>query len=162
MANYNFNEDLIEGEDGEKIVIRDLKSVGGKFISDNKDNKFDIIMSMPTRGGQLVRETTYEIKTDVYCKPHEDTNNMFIEFECRGKESGICVTTSDWFVMHFKYLSELWYIKTDRLKSLIKNNNFTVTEFSGDAGSNTKGYLIPRYQFKKHFKVRLIPKEWQD
>jgi len=163
MAEYNFNEDIILGEEGEQIVVKDLESLGGKLISDNKDNKYDLQMDMPVRGclSTVIYDTkTYEVKTDVFCKPHQDTGNMFIEFECRGKFSGINVTKSEWFVMYFKHFDELWYIKTEKLKSIIKDNDFKITEFSGDSGSNTKGYLIPRYQFKTKFKVRLVPKKW--
>lgn len=154
MAEYNFNEDIILGEEGEQIVVRDLESIGGTLVSDNKDNKYDLIIS---KDGE---EKTYEVKTDVFCKPHQDTGNMFIEFECRGKPSGIEVSEAEWFVMYFKHFDELWYIKNDSLKEIIKDNDFNVTEFSGDEGSNTKGYLIPRYQFKAKFNVRIIPKKW--
>ena len=95
-----------------------------------------------------------EIKTDVFCKPHNDTGNIFVEFECRGKESGIMVTEAKWFVTYFKHLNEIWYIKTSELLSLIETSNFRTTQFSGDSGSNTKGYLIPRYAFKEKFIIR--------
>ena len=150
MANYNFNKDLAIGEKGEKAVLFDLESMGAKFIDDNKDNCYDLLVEKS--GIQL----KYEIKTDVYCFPQFDTGNMFIEFECRGKTSGIEVTKADWFVMHYKYLKEIWYIKTNELKELIKNNHFFKTEFSGDQNSNTKGYLIPREEYKEYFIVRRI------
>jgi hypothetical protein len=163
MANYNFNEDILIGEAGEKIVIRDLESMGGLFVDDNKNKTHDLTLMMPIRGdGALVKETTYEVKTDVLCRPHSDTTNMFIEIESRNGPSGINVTKADWFVMYYKYFDELWYIKTTDLKVLIRNNNFKITEQAGDEGSNTSGVLIPRYQFKSHFKVRRIPKEWLD
>jgi hypothetical protein len=148
MGNYNFNKDLIIGEQGERTVTQDLESIGAKLITDNKNNSHDLIVEK--NGIQL----KYEIKTDVFCFPQFDTGNMFIEFECRGKKSGIEVTTADWFVMYYKYLKEIWYIKTDELKKLINDNQFFETEFSGDQNSNTKGYLIPREQYKKHFIVR--------
>lgn len=154
MANYDFNKDIIEGESGEIIVLRDLETLGCKLISTNKDNKYDLLV------GKKNKTITYEVKTDVFCKPHTDTGNLFIEFECRGKPSGIKVTQAKWFVTYYKHLNEIWYIKSEDLIRLCDNEDFKVTEFSGDANSNTKGYLIPRYKFKKHFIVRLIPKEW--
>ena len=39
MANYDFKKDINIGEAGEVIVRLDLESLGGVFISDNKDNK---------------------------------------------------------------------------------------------------------------------------
>ena len=148
MGNYNFNKDLIIGEQGERTVAQDLESIGAKLITDNKNNSHDLIVEKD--GTQL----KYEIKTDIFCFPQFDTGNMFIEFECRGKKSGIEVTTADWFVMYYKYLKEIWYIKTDELKKLINDNQFFETEFSGDQNSNTRGYLIPREEYKKHFIVR--------
>jgi hypothetical protein len=148
MGNYNFNKDLIIGEQGERTVAQDLESIGAKLITDNKNNSHDLIVEKD--GTQL----KYEIKTDIFCFPQFDTGNMFIEFECRGKKSGIEVTTADWFVMYYKYLKEIWYIKTDELKKLINDNQFFETEFSGDQNSNTRGYLIPREKYKKHFIVR--------
>lgn len=148
MANYNFKKDLVIGEAGEIAVIKDLNSFGVNFKNKCNDNRYDLIME---KNGL---ESTYEIKTDVYCKPSYDTGNMFIEFECRGKDSGINVTQAKWFVTYYKNLNEIWYIRTDKLKEIINSNYFRTTQFSGDAGSNTKGYLIPRESFREHFIIR--------
>ena len=158
MANYNFNKDIEIGEAGEGIVRLDLESVGGKFVGDNKNNTHDLVMEMPKRNGDGYNLISYEIKTDVFCRPDSDTGNLFIEFESRGKKSGITVTKAEWFVTYFKHFREIWYIKSDKLRDLISSNQFRMTELSGDLNSNTKGYLIPRYQFKKYFKVRKVPK----
>ena len=91
MANYNFKEDIELGEQGEKVVIKDLERLNGKFINDNKDINYDLIMNMPSG------EVSYEIKTDVYCFPDNDTGNIFIEYECRGKSSGINATKANFF-----------------------------------------------------------------
>ena len=114
MAHYNFKQDLKEGEQGERTVVSDLEQYGLTLVTDNKDNKYDVIMQRPD-GTQV----TYEIKTDVLCKPKyvkkmalglipitPDTGNMFIEYECRGKASGVEVTQAKWFVTHYKYLKE--------------------------------------------------------
>lgn len=150
MGNYDFNKDIIDGEDGERIVLKDLESMGATLISDNKDNKYDLLISKSNKN------ITYEIKTDTYCKLGSDTGNMFIEVECRGKLSGIMVSKSDWFVTYYKWLNELWYIRTSDLLNLIETETFKQTTNSGDAGSNTKGYLIPRNKFRKHFIIRTI------
>ena len=47
---------------------------------------------------------TYEVKTDFKCAPLFDTGNLFIEYECRNKPSGISISQSDWFVTYFIYL----------------------------------------------------------
>jgi len=153
MANYDFNSDIIVGEDGENVVVKDLKGLGATFVSDNKDNRYDVIMNIKNI------EVKYEIKTDVFCRPENDTGNIFVEFECRGKFSGLLVTEAKWFVTYYKYLNQIWYIQTDVLKQLIMNNLMPRTEFAGDEGSNTKGWLIPRFQFKKHFIVRKVKRQ---
>jgi len=150
MANYNFRKELIEGEEGERIVLTDLESMGGTFISDNKDNRYDLLIS---KNG---KEITYEIKTDVLCSPSYDTGNIFLEYECRGKTSGIMVCQADWFVTYFKHFNELWYIKTKDLLNLIETESLRSVGNSGDEGSNTKGYLLSRHKYKSHFKIRTI------
>lgn len=155
MGKYDFVQDVVSGEKGEKIIREFLESRGAKFISDNKDNSYDLLMLMSNG-----KNVSFEIKTDVYCEPHNDTNNLFVEFECRNKPSGISVTKSNYFVNYYPHLKEVWFIKTNKLLKLISEEDFKTTEFSGDNKSNTKGYLIPRYQYKKYFKVINIKHKW--
>ena len=151
-TDYNFNTDITVGERGEEVIKRYLESIGGKVLYENKDINFDLVVLF----NQTAAVNTYEIKTDVYCKPHNDTGNMFIEYECRGKASGIMASKADWFVTYYPYLNQVWFIKISELKNLIKYNNFRETSFYGDIGSNTKGYLIPRQAYKRFFKIRTI------
>ena len=148
MANYDFKEDLILGNKGEDVVINDLQRIGGSLISKNDDNRYDIIME--SKGKQI----KYEIKTDVFCKPDYDTGNIFVEYECRGKQSGIMVTQAKWFVTYYKHLNEIWYIRTKDLLKLLNNDDVRMTQFAGDNGSNTKGWLFPRFNYEEHFIVR--------
>lgn len=147
MANLNFKTDLKLGNDGESVIINFLESKGCTYVDSNNNNKYDLVML--TKG----KETTYEIKTDVFIAPIYDTGNIFIEYESRGKASGILVTQADWFVTYFKYLKEIWFIKSKTLKTLIQNNNFEIFYDAGDVGSATHGYLIKRKDFKKYFHV---------
>jgi hypothetical protein len=147
MANLDFISDLKLGNDGEESIIKHLLSNGCIYVDSNNDNKYDL--KMITKGV----ETTYEIKTDVKCAPLFDTGNLFIEFESRGKASGIVVTEADWFVTYFKYLNQAWFIKSDKLKQLINENDFPTFKDAGDIGSATHGYLIKRKDFKEHFYV---------
>jgi hypothetical protein len=150
MGNYNFTEDILIGEEGEDFVIKYLESEGAKLISKNKNNSHDTILEFKN---ELI---SYEIKTDVYCNPKKDTGNIFVEYECRGEPSGIEVSKAKWFVYYFKFLNEIWFIKTQDLKKLIQENNFKKTNNSGDKGSNTCGYLIKRQKFIKNFIVKKI------
>jgi hypothetical protein len=150
MANLDFKTDIKLGEKGEQIVLEDLISMGATFIGDNKDNKYDLLIE---RNG---KELKYEVKTEVTVAPGFDTGNLFIETECRGKESGIIVTEADWFVTYVVFFGEFWYIKTDNLKELIKTEIFKKGS-GGDPGSNSTGYLIPREHYRNHFIIREAP-----
>lgn len=147
MAHLEFRKDLVLGNEGEQIVVEFLESKGLVFVESNNDNKYDIRL---LKDNQPI---TYEIKTDVICKPSKDTGNLFIEFKSRGKDSGITVTQADWFVTYYPFLDEIWFIKSDKLKELIKNNNFRVISNAGDIGSATHGYLINRKNYKDFFHV---------
>lgn len=150
MANLNFIKDLKLGNEGEEILTEYLITKGSTFVDSNKDNRYDVKMSNNNK------EITYEVKTDVKCAPLFDTGNIFIEFQSRGKISGISVTQADWFVTYFLYLGELWFIKSKDLKELIKTHDFPKFYNAGDIGSETHGYLIKRKDFKQYFHVRKI------
>ncbi len=139
----NFEKDIVTGEKGEEFIKEVLIKRGMVFKKYNKDKRFDL--EMEYKGESI----TYEIKTDVYKR---DTGNIFIEFECRGVPSGIEVTEADFFVTFFPRLGEIWNIKTSELKKIISENKLKTTSFSGDEGSNTKGYLINKKQYRKMFK----------
>lgn len=155
MANYNFNKDIIEGKKGEHTVTNILLDniPNTKLIQqDNDTSEYDVIIESTITNIQY----KVEIKTDVYCTLSRDTGNMFIEYECRGKPSGIEVTLSDLFVMYYPYLKQVWTIPTPKLKELLKkplNSLIRDCSMAGDDGSNTKGYLIPRYEYKRYFKI---------
>jgi hypothetical protein len=147
MANLNFKTDLILGNEGEQSLVEYLTTKGLSFVDSNDDNRYDIKMLKNNK------EVTYEVKTDVKCAPLFDTGNIFVEFESRGKASGISVTQAEWFVTYFLYLNELWFIKSDILKNLIETNDFPKFYNAGDIGSETHGYLIKRKDYKQYFHV---------
>lgn len=147
MAHLNFKKDLELSKQGENAVKDFLVTQGCVFTHFNHDNKYDILMQ---RKGKDVK---YEVKTDYIVMKHFDTGNIFVEFECRNKPSGISVTEAEWYVNYFYYLKEFWFIKTKKLKDLILNNNIPVINQAGDANSNTKGYLIKRKDYQEYFHV---------
>lgn len=159
MAEYSFKGDIIEGEAGEDFIIDYLcHGWGGHLIEKKKDYTWDFRIKFNSGA-----ESTFELKTDVFCIPPRvlngkhipgrDTGNIFIEFTSWGKQSGIKVTQADWFVYYFKYLGEIWFIKVDDLKNLIEENQFKIG-IGGDPGSDSSGYLIPRKKFRDKFLVR--------
>lgn len=142
----NFKKDINIGEDGEGFIKHFLIDKGYEFISENKDYRYDLLMSYKER------EVTYEIKTDVYVSPEKDTGNLVVEYESRGKDSGINVTEADYYVYYMPKLNEIWNISMQDLRQLISDNNFKKV-VGGDEGSDTKMYLIKRAKYKKYFKV---------
>jgi hypothetical protein len=148
-GSYNFREDIILGEEGEVFIKNFLISKDFKFISENKDEKFDLLMSY---NGRPIK---YEIKTDVLLSKEKDTGNLVVEFESRGKPSGISVTQADYFVYFIPKLKEIWNIKVENLKNIINNNKLKKVS-GGDLDSNTKMYLINRNKFSKNFKIHKI------
>lgn len=155
MAHYNFRKDVIEGEAGEAFITEWLCSTAnGELLSNNKTNSHDVIIQFPDIENELWSGTkSLEIKTDVLITPKYDTGNMFIEYESRGKLSGISVTQADIFVMYFKNLGEIWAIPTEELRNLVNVKNFRTVTNAGDKGSKTCGFLIPRMKYREYFKL---------
>lgn len=147
MAHLNFKKDLELSKQGEEEVKNFLIKHGCEFVHFNHDNKYDILMTKKNK------PVTYEVKTDYIVIKLFDTGNLFVEFECRGKLSGISVTESEWYINYFYHLKELWFIKTQNLKDLIANNEIPITTEAGDINSGTKGYLINRKKYRKYFQV---------
>ena len=146
VGKYNFKEDIKTGEQGEEFIKNFLISKGFIFLNNNNDNKYDLLMSFEGL------EIKYEIKTDVLLSKKNDTGNLVVEFESRNKPSGISVTESNYYVYYIPKLGEIWNINMDKLRELIKSENFKIVS-GGDKGSNTKMYLISRKKYKKHFRV---------
>jgi hypothetical protein len=149
VGEYNFKKDIISGEQGEEFVKQFLISKNFKFLSDNKNNKYDLLMSYNNS------HIKYEIKTDILLSKERDTGNMVVEFESRDKPSGISVTQADYYVYYIPKLGEIWNIKMSYLKNLIETENFRIVS-GGDIGSNTKMYLIPRNKYSEHFKIHKL------
>jgi len=146
-GSYTFANDLKYGKAGEIFVKNFFVHMGFTFVKFNNDNKYDFLGS--SKKGENVK---VEVKTDSYVgNPERDRGNWAIELESRGKESGINVTTADWWALYAPKKEEIWLIKTENLVKLIKDNNFRIAEFGGDKGSNTKNHLLPRAEVQQHF-----------
>ena len=88
-------------------------------------------------------EYKIEAKTDFLCK---DTGNVFIEFKSRGKDSGIKVTTADFWSFVLPSNEDdfpiIIFIHLTKLKKLIETKKYKVV--SGGYAMTSKGYLIPK------------------
>lgn len=143
----NFTQDIKTGEQGEAFIKEFLQALGFVYINNCKDISYDLKMSY---NGQ---EYTYEIKTDTY---ERDTGNMVIEFECRGKASGINATQADYFTYFFPRLGEIWNIKCENLRKLIEDTNPHIFKNAGDKGSGTKLYRLKKQDVRQYFRVHQV------
>lgn len=124
-----FHNDLEFGEEGEQVVIDDYASHGWACVEQPRDYRFDFLM-VHTDGDAL----KVEVKRD---RKAAQTGNLFIEYECRGKDSGIMTSEADvWtFVIGDDSLLSIF---TPELKALCKG----ARSVSGGDNHTTKGYLV--------------------
>jgi hypothetical protein len=156
----NFDMALKMGEKGERIVRMFLENLGYIFVSKCENISHDYKF---VKGG---KEGIFEIKTDV---AHlfvgddgnlRDTGNIAIEYESRGNKSGIAATNADFFVTYYPQLNEIWLIKTEKLKDIIRANKDTIKKVEGgDTNSRTKMFLLKREKFKSEFRVTNVYNE---
>jgi hypothetical protein len=143
--------DLKKGDKGEKIVYNFLEEKGLTYLRSNDDYKYDFIM---LKNGEEIK---YEIKTDF-----KQTPNHFVEFQSStdyGKtysDSGIRTSESEWYAFYYTMLGEVWFIRTEKLKSLVESHNFETKYQSEKPQTPAIGYLINRNDFKKYFHVHKL------
>jgi len=155
--NNNFEKDLEDGRLGERAVRHFVETVWNKkFVTYGDTAAFDIMF-------QNFRQNPvfFEVKTDYFEKNWDEggTGNMAIEYKCRGKPSGVRTTLADWFAYYFPNLdgNQLWIIRMDILKKLLKDNNFKRVsageKYYDSEDKVAKCFLIPRFDFKRYFQV---------
>jgi hypothetical protein len=86
------------------------------------------------RGEKLV-----EVKSDGKCR---STGNLFIEFEQKGRPSGIAVTKAGYYA--FEYNDDEWLIVPTAKLKRVARQYFKMGEVkSGGDNNNYKGVLVP-------------------
>lgn len=142
MGNYDFKKDLkvaqsTEFEVGE--LIQDTYD-NMQVLDFNNDGRYDIRVRIDD---EII---TIEVKEDFMC---EKTGNVSLEFESRGKPSGISVSEADYYVYKIHRLGKLFYvfIRTRYLKEAISNHEYHRVVNGGDRGSNTMNYLFKYEKF---------------
>ena len=94
-----------------------------------------------------------EVKRD--CKI-EETGNLYVEFECRGKPSGIITSMADWWIFQNKDLTLMLWFQREKLLSacqrMIEENSQGIKVMVGGDEDKSKGYLVNQYQLIKHMK----------
>ncbi len=176
MGHYNFSKDLKFGNIGEEIVAKYLtkcygaKLIGKSDVISENHKHFDLSFEFPHS-----KNVTYEVKSeDIYIIPRKvlpngkvfpgkDTGNLFIEYMCYQKDSGIMVTKADWWAQVLVHIGEIWFIKSNELKSLLNEKDYpkTIGGDSKDRQGNlikeedrAHGYLLPRKEVEEHFIIK--------
>jgi len=100
-------------------------------------------------------QKTVEIKTDFTTS----TGNVFIEFTCNKKPSGILTTRADIWVYILE--SKKFWIKADNLKKCInKHNCLNLVCNKNILGKDIQGFLIPLYIFQQYcFDIKDLTEE---
>jgi hypothetical protein len=80
-----------------------------------------------------------EVKTD---RLAIKTGNIAIEYECRGKPSGIAATKADWWAIQYTD-GAILFIKTERLKEICRRLYKTSANKSGGDDNASKMILVP-------------------
>ena len=143
---YNFEQDLHEAARTEEQVAQWFSNEGHEVVELNNDYRYDIKVKLKTGNVVLV-----EVKEDFMCKK---TGNVAVEFQCRGKPSGIDRSEADYYVykVHTPDDIELLAISKEKLMSLVDTKQYHSIKIGGDTGSETKMYLFDIDTIKKNFK----------
>ena len=147
--NYDFEKDLKTAKSCELEIALYLVGRGNKVNKACDDRRFDIEITNRNGNKQKI-----EVKEDFM---HSKTGNIAIEYECRGKPSGINTTESDQYIYKVHYADKnprIFSIKTDNLKRLLNERKNIKSVTGGDAGSNTKFYLLNDRVLSENF-IRL-------
>ena len=105
----------------------------------NSDFRYDLKegkLKGETKFHEMLSDSTIEVKYD---KQTRKTKNVYIEFESRGKPSGIRTTEADWWT-YFVQDEMCLTISTIRLKDKITKLN--PPRIAGGDSNSSKGFLI--------------------
>ena len=146
MGNYNFNEDLKVAHSTEKevaeLLCRRLNLTLDTFCN---NSACDIVLKNEDT------QFTFEVKEDFMC---ERTGNVSVEYESRGKRSGIAASQADAWVYKIHEPNgkvSIYMIPTTRLVTMCKEKLYHRTVNGGDEGSNTMNFLFTLEIIKGHF-----------
>jgi len=147
MTYTKFKNDLNTGNEGEWNVANFLmKEYGVYNIEYNDDYRWDIsATSLATKNN-----TYFEVKTDVY---ERDTGNMAIEIRYRGNPSGISHTIADYFIYYYKNTGQLYMIRCEDLRQLIKQNIKELKVVMGGDDNQSELVLLDRREYGDHFQM---------
>jgi len=106
----------------------------------NNNFKYDLEVGVTFENqlGELLNKKI-EVKRDFRCL---QTKNVFVEYESRGKSSGIATTEADYYCFWFSDIHCV-IIKTDKLKEHCRKLIGTNCDVLGGDNNTSKGVLLP-------------------
>ena len=106
----------------------------------NNDFKYDLALGQLGEGwlGHLLSSKTIEVKFDFGCYR---TGNFYIEYESRGKKSGIATTEATHWAFIIEDIESIIIIETERLKRLARE--YYHNSVKGGDNNTSKMVLIP-------------------
>ena len=108
----DFSHDLKLGNKGENLIAKILMLEGSKI----------------------------EVKTDFHAIKGNATGNVFVEFESRGKLSGISTTHAEWWCFVLSN-QQIVLIEISKLKQLCKSDGLRIV--NGGDNNTSRGILLP-------------------
>lgn len=160
MGNYNFNLDLPTAKKTEEEVANLLVALYKAEIIKYEDSyRYDLLA--------LINKVQYkfEVKEDFMCWK---TGNIALEYESRGKPSGIQTTESDFYVYKVNWDEspnrknknpEYIINYTSRLKNMVSEKMYHRIVNGGDKNSNTMNYLFRYDVFVSRGRTVTLTKE---
>ena len=146
--NYDFRKDFPIARKTEAQIAQYLSEKQKmKFLGECNNSDYDIRMETPSG-----KNITIEIKEDFSCAR---TGNVGVEYECRGRASGIEVSKADFYIYKVHQpdgKKGVSVIQTPQLKKMIENQEYFRTVVGGDPGSFSKNYLFKLDVIKNNFK----------
>jgi len=108
------------------------------------NNDFSHDLELGNEGERLIGElfdakTKIEVKTDLKAYL---TGNLYIEYECRGKKSGIAKSKADYWAFVVSP-DHRYFIKTETLKLICRKYLNTGRDVPGGDSNSSKGILLP-------------------
>jgi hypothetical protein len=149
MANYDFKKDLPVAKETEKEVAQILiNAYSANILKFEHTSEYDILAR--------IKDTDYkfEVKEDFMSWK---TGNVALEFECRGKPSGIQTSEADFYVykIHGTNGIHFYLFRTSALKKMVSEKEYFRVVSGGDKGSNSMNYLFKYETFVKYGKFIL-------
>ena len=129
-----FQESLTSGQKSENLVLDIIKKKYPKaFLKEGYHKEYDIMIPEINK--------TVKVKKDF---KSQYTGNVVIEVEMNNRPSGLETSTADWWVFHLNDIELVW-IKLNRLKELVKSEDYNLVEFIGKGDTISKqAYLVKK------------------